>query len=286
MIYPGRRGLQSPAQMVPEARVNMAMRGWPRLDGNDPINQGLVGCWSMDGGTISGTTLADLSGSGNNGTLSGAPTLVNGVIGQALAFNGTNQKVTIAHNAALGSGSAITVSAWVYLNDTSSRQRVMNKWDGNWGWILELGSGQWTFWCSANTEFVNVGTATGVDLHKWHLITGTYDGANVNIFVDGVLKGSNAQTGALHGNVNSLNIGADEGGTLLWLNGSVDDARVLTNHAFSPAEELRHYNDTSGNLGLIVPTRRIVGATAVVSTAKFRRTLSPLGTRIGSRQAA
>jgi len=52
-----------------------------------------VGIWNFDEG--SGTTVADLSGRNNTGTLVGNPVWVDGIAGKALQFNGTN-KVSLA----------------------------------------------------------------------------------------------------------------------------------------------------------------------------------------------
>src|SRR5262249_9035931 len=53
----------------------------------------LVAAYSFDQGA--GTTVADLSGNGNNGTISGATWTGAGKYGRALAFNGTGARVNI-----------------------------------------------------------------------------------------------------------------------------------------------------------------------------------------------
>jgi len=63
-----------------------------------------VGIWNFDEG--SGTTVADLSGRNNTGTLVGNPVWVDGIAGKALQFNGTN-KVSLA--TPLDSQSVITL---------------------------------------------------------------------------------------------------------------------------------------------------------------------------------
>jgi hypothetical protein len=83
------------------------------LQQSSSLANGLVGYWTFDGPTISGTTVKDLSGQGNNGTNNGAmPTI--GKLGQALQFNGSSNYIN------LGTGSqynfpdtTFTVSAWI-----------------------------------------------------------------------------------------------------------------------------------------------------------------------------
>ena len=55
---------------------------------------GLVAAYSMDQGA--GTTLPDLSGDGNTGTISGATWSAGGRFGSALSFNGSGDLVTVA----------------------------------------------------------------------------------------------------------------------------------------------------------------------------------------------
>jgi membrane-bound metal-dependent hydrolase YbcI (DUF457 family) len=54
------------------------------------LAQGLVGHWTFDGLTIAGTRVFDASGSGNYGTMTNGPTLVNGKLGQGLIFDGSD----------------------------------------------------------------------------------------------------------------------------------------------------------------------------------------------------
>jgi hypothetical protein len=71
--------------------------------------QGLVGYWPFDEGT--GTIAYDYSGNGNNGTLVNNPQWVDGKVGKALMFNGTNY-ITIPLSTSLMPTSAITILLW------------------------------------------------------------------------------------------------------------------------------------------------------------------------------
>jgi hypothetical protein len=83
------------------------------------LDQGLVGYWSFEGKTVSGTRVFDASGTGNYGTMTNGPTLVNGKLGQAMNFDGTEDStgdyVRVADAPALRlSDGEFTISAWVY----------------------------------------------------------------------------------------------------------------------------------------------------------------------------
>ena len=72
---------------------------------------GLVAAYSFDGGA--GSTLADESGSGNHGAISGATWSTAGKTKGSLSFDGFNDKVTIADHASLDLTTGMTLEAWV-----------------------------------------------------------------------------------------------------------------------------------------------------------------------------
>ncbi|MHC4494231.1 MAG: hypothetical protein ACYSYM_00240 [Planctomycetota bacterium] len=75
------------------------------------IAEGLVGYWPLDEG--GGTTTADASGNGNDGTLN-APKWDAGKFGSALNFDGVDDYVDLGNPPILDFGTGdFTVSAWV-----------------------------------------------------------------------------------------------------------------------------------------------------------------------------
>jgi hypothetical protein len=72
---------------------------------------GLVAAYGFD--EASGTTLTDLSGHANHGTVSGATWTASGKLGAALTFDGVNDVVTVADAASLDLTNEMTVEAWV-----------------------------------------------------------------------------------------------------------------------------------------------------------------------------
>jgi hypothetical protein len=72
---------------------------------------GLVASYAFSEG--SGTTVADSSGNGNNGTISGATWTTAGKYGSALSFNGTSSRVVINDSSSLHLSSGMTLEAWV-----------------------------------------------------------------------------------------------------------------------------------------------------------------------------
>src|SRR3954468_453281 len=80
---------------------------------------GLVAAYSFD---QSGTTVADLSGHGNVGTVSKAAWTSAGKYGGAYSFNGTSSMISVPDSPSLDLTTGMTIEAWV---NTSVA-------DGNW----------------------------------------------------------------------------------------------------------------------------------------------------------
>ncbi|HEC03279.1 MAG TPA: hypothetical protein ENI81_07045, partial [Phycisphaerales bacterium] len=71
----------------------------------------LVGYWSFD--DIQGTVVPDLSGTGNDGTINGAPVSIEGPFGNALQLDGASDYVDCGNAESLNITDKLTVSAWV-----------------------------------------------------------------------------------------------------------------------------------------------------------------------------
>ena len=81
---------------------------------------GLVGHWTFDDGA--GTTAADSSGNGHDGTLTNmdaATDWTTGIVGGALEFDGSNDSVDLGRPAELEALQGLTLSAWIY-NETNT----------------------------------------------------------------------------------------------------------------------------------------------------------------------
>ena len=86
---------------------------WMVLSTSVPRAQSdLVAAYAMNEG--SGTILADWTGKGRTGTLSGAAWTPAGRFGGALSFDGVNDWVTVADAADLDLTTGLTLEAWVY----------------------------------------------------------------------------------------------------------------------------------------------------------------------------
>ena len=99
------------------------------------VNQGLVGCYTFDGGNVQ-----DGSENGNHGTAAAGVSYVKGKVGQALKLNGTATSYARITNPAQKFDREYTLSAWV---STAGRgQSIVSKY--SWNQSAGTGFNAWT----------------------------------------------------------------------------------------------------------------------------------------------
>ncbi|MFZ0033784.1 MAG: LamG domain-containing protein, partial [Sedimentisphaerales bacterium] len=69
----------------------------------------------------------------------------------------------------------------------------------------------------------------------WHHVAGTYDGNEVKLYIDGVLKATTAHSGTIGTNTYNVNIGTNSQYPERLYNGLIDDVRIY-DKALSQAE--------------------------------------------------
>src|SRR5262249_49453010 len=113
--------------------------------------QGLVAWFKFDEGA--GTTAADSSGSGNAGSLIGGPTWTAGTSGKAVALDGVNDFVRIAHRASLDAF-PLTAAVWFKTTTASGTPGLINKYlpSSRGGYQLFFNNGTLCAWYFRNTS--------------------------------------------------------------------------------------------------------------------------------------
>jgi hypothetical protein len=209
------------------------------------MTDGLVGHWKMDEASWNGTAgeVIDSSGNGNNGTSAGGATTGAGKFGSGGSFDGVDDYVNAGDDSSLNPGH-ITVSAWI------------KKPSGTTGTVLRKGSSYLLdFWSIGNSLRFTINSkwslGAGVvypDDGNWHFLLGTYDGQNINVFIDGELKKTDAHVDSIFVTSNSLSIGKNSVASDNYFNGQIDEARIY-NRALSADEVKKLYEYAPGPVG-------------------------------------
>ena len=184
-----------------------------------------VAAYAFDEG--SGTTVADLSGNGNNGTLATTTWATAGKYGGALSFNGTSSRVTVPNSASLQLSTGMTLEAWVSPTTVSSGWRdVIYKGNDNYylmGTTDQSGHpGGGGIFGGTNA---NAFATSALPTNTWSYLTTSYDGTNLRLYLNGTLITTVAMTGAITSTTNPLTIGSDS----FWgqyFSGLIDNVRI------------------------------------------------------------
>ncbi len=216
------------------------------------LSSGLVGHWTFDGKNMI-SNVADSSGSGNNGMMSGftstSSAVTAGKVGQGLGFDGVNDYVSIADHSSLEGMSSLTISAWVKAvnTGTGADQDILNKGDiGLVPYALRVSgsTGKMNFYVANSSAYANPVPISNsiIPFGIWTHFVGTYDGSTAKLYLNGQLQ---TTTGSLTGNVNTnssiLAIGRQGPSSARYVSGSLDDVRVY-NRALSASEVQQLYN--------------------------------------------
>jgi hypothetical protein len=192
----------------------------------------LVAAYSFDAG--SGATLADASGKGNSGTISGATWTASGKYGKALTFDGVNDWVTVNDSSTLDLSSTMTIEAWVFPTAINGWESVILKeangdlayglYSDNNGNdsggprrpIVSVRQGGNTYWTPG---------AAQVALNNWSHLAATFDGSNLKMYVNGTLASTLSAPGSISVSANPLRMGGNSVWGE-WFDGRIDEVRI------------------------------------------------------------
>jgi len=195
---------------------------------------GLVAAYGFNEG--SGITVADASGKGNTGTISGATWTTLGRFGKALVFDGSNDWVTINDAPSLDLTTGMTLEAWVFPTAVSPTRDVLVK-EGPGVDIYNLYASNSVGNPEINGRLGSANyTAEGQALaaNTWTHLVGTYDGTTFRLYLNGVQVANRVQTGTIAASSGPVRIG----GNSMWgeyFAGRIDEVRIYS-RALTQAE--------------------------------------------------
>ena len=221
------------------------------------ITQGLVAYWSFDRNSVTGMRVNDMSGNGNDGTLTNSPNLVKGKIGQALQLDEANSFMDAGLKSSLSNLHALTFSAWIYPQTLNSVEHIVDKGGANnSGWMINFEANArlqfLAYFTNGSTE--RTSDYNLIEQNVWQHIVVTWDGsamaANVKMYLNGSEmanratfdgRGSRKNDAAYH-----LYIG--DATTLSPFYGLIDEVRIY-NRVLSTDEIQRLYTMVAEHTG-------------------------------------
>lgn len=209
------------------------------------VDPSLVAWWKFDEG--SGTTANDFSDNGLDGTLKNGPKYVNGKSGKALEFDGSDDRVEIAHDSKFDFKSKMSVVVWVNPNSTVNELPVICKGNGGGGesFCVDIYNNAIRFFRRYNNgvNYVALST-TKIATGYWYHIVGVSDGSNVILYVNGTKYSSSAFSGTFDTNSHEVTIGSRQSRSSSYdynLKGMIDEVGIYSD-ALSSTEVKDLYN--------------------------------------------
>jgi hypothetical protein len=235
------------------------------------VQSGIV--LNLDAGVSSshsgiGTTWADLSGNGKNGTLTNGPTY-NSSNGGSIAFDGTNDYASISSPSPLSGTQSFTFEIWVNFTSITGNFGGISKC----AWLFAGGTGsgagqpEFAVRSANNTSFTpntiefgrgNGGTTGSLNINvsslmsngNWYQIVLARTASNAQVVY---LNGSSIGTGNVSNSFSDgiTNFGSIENNVNFsgYLNGRVSNIKIY-NRALTAAEVQQNYNATKTRFSL------------------------------------
>lgn len=218
---------------------------------------GPVAWWKFDDGT--GTAAKDSSQNGNTGTLSGTTVpawktqdLCEG--NMCLYFDGDTSYISVPNSDSLNVQTGnLTLSAWINRTGNSTAvgadqsQTIIAKGNGasTYTYTMFLDSSQKVnFSLYDGTNNPGVTSNTTIQNDQWYHLEGTYDGTNLNLYINGVLdkSGGRGSYTTASSNSDTVLMGRWPNDTGRgWFNGFVDEPKIY-NYARSQNQIRLDYN--------------------------------------------
>ena len=187
--------------------------------------------WSFDEG--SGTTTADATGNGNDGTLNGDMVWSEDTesgSGYSLAFDGVDDHVSVPHVVNPGSNT-FTAMAWFKVTDLNTTRYILQQEDGTGAgrtWLYLSKSGQLGTYLGNSALF----STASITIGEWHHAAVSYDGTTLRLYLDGQLEASEERI--LEASDGGMLVGVHKGMTTRFL-GNIDEVQIY-NSVLSDAQ--------------------------------------------------
>jgi hypothetical protein len=198
--------------------------------------------WRLD--EASGTTAADGMGGSSGIYLNGVTLAQPGALANdpdpSAWFDGVNDTVRVPSTLALAPTAGLTLEAW--LDPTSlpsTSASIVRKEQSYMLRVTSTGALFFRIWTADGNNHEYQSAANVIAPNQWTHVVGTWDGASMVIYANGVPVGSRSQGGALGANSNELYIGCGLN-SYDYFNGSIDEVAVY-DHPLTAARVQAHW---------------------------------------------
>jgi hypothetical protein len=224
------------------------------------VTNGLIAFWTMDSADITGDTVKDMSGNGNDATIMGALSSAAGVIDEALEFDGGANYVEVP---ALGDWEQASIECWALSNDFSiSYQGIVSTW--------QWAAGKVHFKFESNQ--IQVDKNDGVKLtapaeqDTWYHIIYTCDTVanELKLYVDGAFV-AEGTSGSTPQNMNERRIGSEHDGR--FLSGMIDEVRIY-DRVLNESEVAQNFTVTSNSTTAVEPAGKLATTWSSIKTSR------------------
>ncbi len=191
-------------------------------------DESLILYFSFD--ELDGDMTIDHSQYGNNGTIFGAPELVDGKFGKALKFNGESDWIEVPHDDILTVTESVTVMAWI------NAERHMGPNEQRWQGIIAKGNSprSYSFYTESPSECLHLSAGGGstcaakIPLNEWVHVVGQVDSGTHRYWLNGENIFESGGKGALPGtaDTSAVFVGTTAEGANRRFLGLIDEVRI------------------------------------------------------------
>ena len=206
-----------------------------------------------------GTVWKDVSGNGNNGTLTNGPTFNSGN-GGSIVFDGIDDRVS--RNGSINTGQNFTLNAWIYPTLLGTTRRAVASSSYNYtsqnGWLFctaGFNVNNTFFFSAGRDQAYRVAAVNTLSLNQWVYISAVCQngGGSINLYKNGIetpYARTLLSTNALTYTYPQFSVGfRDSAGTSDPYTGNISVVQIY-NRALSATEVLQNFNATRARFGI------------------------------------
>lgn len=201
-----------------------------------------------------GTTWKDISGQGNNGTLTNGPTY-SSANGGSIVFDGTNDYVNIGVDKSCNRlTDDFAVSVWLNRSSSGSFGNVIgdyytNSTNTNFEWQLGIDQTSFIILYVVGTGYIFI-TSSGLGTNTWINLVISRIGSTLTMYANSNSIATTTNTTTFGSATGNLNIGIDGNNSSEAFKGNISNVLIYKGKGLTSNEVLYNYNTTKGRYGL------------------------------------